>query len=75
MSQAVTASSSLAVLSQANSFFRSIICTIKKNREMNKTYKELNRLSDAELRDIGIHRSNIRAIAMEQFYDNRGDAQ
>lgn len=74
MLQAVTASSSLAVLSQVNSFFRSIFRTIKKNREMNKTYKELNRLSDAELRDIGIHRSNIRAIAMEQFYDNRGDA-
>lgn len=46
---------------------------MKKNREMRNTYKALNSLSDAELRDIGIHRSNIRAIAMERFYDNRGD--
>lgn len=75
MPQAVIASLNLAVLSQVSSFFRSLIHAIKKNSEMNKTYKELNRLTDAELRDIGIHRSNIRAIAMEQFYDNRGDTQ
>lgn len=75
MSQAVTASSNLAVLSRVSTFFRSAIHTIKKNREMRNTYKALNSLSDAELRDIGIHRSNILAIAMEQYYDNRGDAQ
>lgn len=74
MSQAATAVSSIAVFSQVNAFYKSIIQTMKKNREMRNTYKALSSLSDAELRDIGIHRSNIRAIAMEQFYDNRGDA-
>lgn len=73
MSRAVTASLNFAVLSQVNVFYKSIIQTMKKNREMRNTYKALNSLSDAELRDIGIHRSNIRAIAMERFYDNRGD--
>lgn len=75
MSQVATAPSSLAVLSQANAFFGSIFNAIKKNRKMRKTYNELNKLSDAELRDIGIHRSSIRAIAMEEYYDNIGDTQ
>lgn len=75
MSQAATASSNLTALSQIPQLVKSLLRSFKKNREMNNTYRELNRLSDSELRDIGIHRSNIRAIAMEQFYDNRGDAQ
>ena len=74
MSQAATASSNLTALSQIPQLVKSLLRSFKKNREMNNTYRELNRLSDSELRDIGIHRSNIRAIAMEQFYDNRGDA-
>ena len=75
MSQAATASSNLTALSQIPQLVKSLLRSFKKNREMNNTYRELNRLSDSELRHIGIHRSNIRAIAMEQFYDNRGDAQ
>ena len=39
--------------------------TIYKN-----TVTELNRLSDRELNDIGIHRSMIHSIAMEVHYDN-----
>ena len=74
MSQAATASSNLTALSQIPQLVKSLLRSFKKNREMNNTYRELNRLSDSELRDIGIHRSNIRAIAMEQYYDNRGDA-
>jgi len=31
----------------------------------NTTFNELNALSNAELADLGIHRSNIRAIALE----------
>jgi uncharacterized protein YjiS (DUF1127 family) len=75
MSQAATASSNLTALSQIPQLVKSLLHSIKKNREMNNTYRELNSLSDSELRDIGIHRSNIRAIAMEQYYDNRGGAQ
>lgn len=36
-----------------------------------KTYKELSLLSDRELQDMGIGRSDIRSIAMGNFY--RGD--
>jgi uncharacterized protein YjiS (DUF1127 family) len=39
-------------------------------RKVSDTIKELSRLSDAELRDIGIHRGDIHAIAMETQYDN-----
>ena len=38
--------------------------------EINATIKELNQLSDAELRDIGIHRGDIYAIAHEAYYDD-----
>lgn len=49
--------------------------TVKKYFERRKAYKstlhELNRLSDAELRDIGINRGMIQSIAMEVYYDAR----
>lgn len=37
------------------------------------TVKELNKLTDRELNDIGINRSMIHSVAMETHYDNRGD--
>jgi len=36
-----------------------------------RTYKELQKLSDHELRDLGIGRSDIRSISMGTFYDKR----
>ena len=36
-----------------------------------RTYKELQNLSDHELRDLGIGRSDIRSISMGTFYDKR----
>lgn len=33
------------------------------------TFNELVRLSDRELRDLGIRRSNIKRLAMEAAYD------
>jgi len=35
-----------------------------------KTFKDLNNLSDRELKDIGISRGEIHAIALESHYDN-----
>ena len=43
-----------------------------KDRAYRETVKELNQLSDKELRDIGITRGDIDSIAMETYYDNRG---
>jgi uncharacterized protein YjiS (DUF1127 family) len=56
--------------------FLAWIKSLKEKRARYKAYKttvkELERLTDHELRDIGIHRGNIRSIAMEVYYDNRG---
>lgn len=35
------------------------------------TVEELSGLSDRELKDLGIHRCMIHAIALEAYYDNR----
>jgi uncharacterized protein YjiS (DUF1127 family) len=71
MSQAATAVSNFAVFSQVQRFVKDIIRSIKVSREIRSTYNELNRLSDSELRDIGIHRSEIHSIAMEPYYNSR----
>lgn len=42
-----------------------------RHKAYRNTYNELSKLSDAELRDIGISRSEIHWIAMEAHYDNR----
>jgi uncharacterized protein YjiS (DUF1127 family) len=42
------------------------------HRAYKETVAELSRLSDAELRDIGLHRGDIHSIAMETHFDNRG---
>jgi uncharacterized protein YjiS (DUF1127 family) len=44
---------------------------VERNREIRLTMKELNRLSDSELRDIGISRDDIWSVAHEVHYDNR----
>ena len=36
-----------------------------------KTYNELMKLSDKELNDIGLSRSQIRSVALEANWDNR----
>lgn len=41
---------------------------IAKRRAANQTYSELSKLSDNELRDIGISRADIRSIAEGLFY-------
>jgi uncharacterized protein YjiS (DUF1127 family) len=71
MPQAATAVSNFAIFSQVQRFVKDVIHSIKISREVRSTYKELNRLSDAELRDIGIHRSEIASIAMEPYYNTR----
>ena len=37
--------------------------TLRKRKNMNDTIHQLNKLTDAELRDIGITRSQINSIA------------
>jgi uncharacterized protein YjiS (DUF1127 family) len=42
---------------------------IERRRIYNKTLDDLSKLSDDDLRDIGIHRGMIRSIAMEACSD------
>ena len=48
----------------------------RKHLAQHKAYKEtvaeLSKLTDKELRDIGLSRGDIHSIAMETHYDNRG---
>jgi uncharacterized protein YjiS (DUF1127 family) len=43
---------------------------LRRHYYYNKTFQDLNRLSDRELKDIGVSRSNIHSIALENYYDN-----
>jgi uncharacterized protein YjiS (DUF1127 family) len=44
-----------------------------KHKVYKKTVAELSKLTDKELRDIGLTRGDIHSIAMETHYDNRGE--
>jgi uncharacterized protein YjiS (DUF1127 family) len=43
---------------------------IQQDRDFKSTVRELSKLTDKELRDIGITRGDIYSIAMETHYDN-----
>jgi len=59
--------------------FADLIKTWKQNRARKamiaRTYKELSQLTNHELRDLGISRSDIRSIANGTFQDNRMKAK
>lgn len=38
------------------------------SKDFNKTFKELNNLSDRDLDDIGVRRGQIRQIALDHVY-------
>ena len=41
-----------------------------KHKIYRETYNSLSKLTDKELKDIGIARGDIHSISMESFYDN-----
>jgi uncharacterized protein YjiS (DUF1127 family) len=47
---------------------RSIRAELLRRRMYSQTARELNALTDRELADLGIHRANIRQIAMQAAY-------
>lgn len=51
--------------------FISLFDVIEKTRVINMTYKELNKMTDRELKDIGIGRSQIMEIAYTAAYGER----
>lgn len=57
-------------LSAVIDLFKDLAESYRKAKQAHNTYVELIRLSDKELKDIGISRSDITAIANEVFYDD-----
>ena len=51
-------------------YFRKLKKSYEHHKKVNETIKELSKLSDRELRDIGINRGEIYAIANETHSDN-----
>ena len=43
---------------------------LRKYRSYRETYDQLNKLSDRELKDLGISRGMIHSIALEAYTDN-----
>jgi len=52
-------------LHKVSDWLSNIAKSAKRRSQVKNTIKELNQLSDYELQDIGIHRSQIYSIAME----------
>ena len=55
-------------------WFKNLSNKIQARRLEKQTYTELSRLSDRELQDMGIYRSDIRSIARGTFDDVRAEA-
>ena len=53
------------------SAYRRVREVMMRDKFYRDTYRELSKLSDRELRDIGIHRGEIHSVAMESYLDNR----
>jgi uncharacterized protein YjiS (DUF1127 family) len=54
-----------SLIDWANERLNALRATIRQNREINRTYNELAALSDRDLNDLGIGRSDISRIARE----------
>lgn len=67
MTQAILAASNALHIDAVLDFFRSIIKTYVRNKNIRHTIKELNALSDKDLNDIGIARGDIYSIAHNAF--------
>lgn len=60
-------------ISRLTAWFDTLFIEIRRARKASETIKELNRLTDKELKDIGITRGDIHSIAMGVYYDDRKD--
>ncbi len=49
-------------------FYFSVSDRVRKRRLYNKTVRELNRLSNRDLADIGLNRSEIKSRALKSIY-------
>jgi len=75
LTQAIMAASSLLTdaIETIMDGLRHLKLRIKDRREQAKTMRELSRLSNHDLHDIGICRGDITSIANGTFYSDRDD--
>lgn len=55
-------------------YFRDLKHKHEMHRNIRSTINELSKLSDKQLRDIGLHRGDIWSVAHEVYYDDRLEA-
>ena len=72
MTQAILAASEWLNFNGLADLIREAKRKAAQRAQYNNTVRELSKLSDLELRDIGISRGMIHSVAMEAHYDNRG---
>ena len=53
-------------------WFKKLSAKLVHQSKVRATIKELSKLSDKELRDIGLSRGDIYSVAHEAYLDNRG---
>ena len=51
-------------------FVTDLFAHLQKARAFNKAYRELAALPDAQLKDMGLHRSMIRRMAYQAVYES-----
>jgi uncharacterized protein YjiS (DUF1127 family) len=61
------------LVSKTYTAFKDMIQSFKTAQKIRLTIKELNALSDAELRDIGINRGMIISVAYESYTGHHND--
>lgn len=66
---ALNQSVATGLVERARMIFATLRGAVEKQRVKRQTMAELNALSDHDLRDLGIARSQIRSIAHEAAYD------
>ena len=64
---ALTDNGTQAAAESFSTLFRGLIDDLKAKMEIRRTRRELEMLSDAQLKDIGVSRSDISAIANGHF--------
>ena len=75
MTQLVLTAASWLNFSAVINRLRDIKRSYDQARAISNTIKELSKLSDAELRDIGLSRGDIYSIAHEGYFDNHGNLE
>lgn len=70
MTQYVLAASEWLNFGGVMDYFRNLKRNYELHKNIRTTIKELNALSDRELRDIGLSRGDIWSVAHESYYDN-----